>query len=68
MKLRFGISPCPNDTFAFHAILERKIDLDGLEPEIRLLDIQQLNDGLAAGALAGAAESSSTATRNFCPA
>jgi len=51
MKLRFGISPCPNDTFAFHAILERKIDLDGLEPEIRLLDIQQLNDGLAAGAL-----------------
>jgi 1,4-dihydroxy-6-naphthoate synthase len=49
MKLKLAISTCPNDTFAFHAILNRKIDLRGLEFEIQLLDIQQLNDGLLAG-------------------
>ncbi len=49
MKLRVGISPCPNDTFAFHAIMHAKVDLRGLEWEIELHDVQQLNDGLAAG-------------------
>ena len=46
--LRIGISPCPNDTFAFHAIMERRIDLRGLEFEFELLDVQALNDGLFA--------------------
>lgn len=41
-----AISTCPNDTFAFHAILERKVDLLGLEMDVQLLDIQQLNEGL----------------------
>jgi len=49
MKLRLGLLTCPNDTFAFHAILERRIDLRGLEFEPELLDVQQLNDGLFAG-------------------
>jgi 1,4-dihydroxy-6-naphthoate synthase len=49
VKLRVGISPCPNDTFAFHAILERRIDLRGLDIEIEFADVQQLNDGLVAG-------------------
>lgn len=49
MKLRLGLSTCPNDTFAFHAILEQRIDLRGLEFEPELLDVQQLNDGLFAG-------------------
>ena len=49
MKLRVGLSTCPNDTFAFHAILERRIDLRGLEIEVELLDVQALNDGLFAG-------------------
>ena len=49
MKLRLGLSTCPNDTFAFHAILERRIDLRGLEFEPEFLDVQQLNDGLFAG-------------------
>ena len=48
MKLRLGLSTCPNDTFAFHAILERRIDLRGLEFEAELLDVQALNDGLFA--------------------
>lgn len=49
MKLRFGISTCPNDTFAFHGILERRIDLEGIDPSFALLDVQELNEGLAAG-------------------
>jgi 1,4-dihydroxy-6-naphthoate synthase len=49
VKLRVGISPCPNDTFAFHAILERRIDLRGFELDIELVDVQQLNDGLFGG-------------------
>jgi len=47
--IRLAISTCPNDTFAFHAILKNKIDLGGLDFEIELLDIQQLNDGLFTG-------------------
>ena len=49
MRLRVGISPCPNDTFAFHAIMNRRVAADGLQIELKLLDIQQLNEGLAAG-------------------
>ena len=45
-KIRMAISTCPNDTFAFHGILNRKVDWQGLDFEIELLDIQQLNDGL----------------------
>ena len=48
MRLRVGLSTCPNDTFAFHGILERRVDLRGLEIEAELLDVQQLNDGLFA--------------------
>ena len=47
--IRFGISTCPNDTFAYHAILERRIDLRGLDFRIELLDVQELNERLAAG-------------------
>ena len=48
-KINLAISTCPNDTFAFHAILENQVDLLGLEFDIRLLDIQQLNSGLFGG-------------------
>ena len=48
MRIRLGISPCPNDTFAFHGILEGRVDLRGLEFETELVDVQQLNDGLFA--------------------
>jgi 1,4-dihydroxy-6-naphthoate synthase len=49
MRVRLGISPCPNDTFAFHAILEQRIDLRGFEVEAELVDVQTLNDGLTTG-------------------
>lgn len=42
-SIRLGISTCPNDTFAFHAMMHKKIDWRGLDFQIELLDIQQLN-------------------------
>jgi 1,4-dihydroxy-6-naphthoate synthase len=47
--IRLGISTCPNDTFTFHALMNRCVDWRGIEFEISLLDIQQLNDRLFAG-------------------
>ena len=44
--IRLGISTCPNDTFAFHALLHDLVDLRGLKFDIQLLDIQQLNTAL----------------------
>ena len=38
-----AISPCPNDTFMFDAIVNRRIDLDGFDVEVTYLDIEQLN-------------------------
>lgn len=42
-KIRVAISPCPNDTFMFDAIINRRIDLDGFDIEVTYLDIEQLN-------------------------
>lgn len=42
--IRLAISPCPNDTFMFDAIINRRIDLGGLEFEVEYLDIEQLNE------------------------
>ena len=44
MKLKLAISPCPNDTFAFDAMLHKKIDVEGLEFEVDLHDIETLNN------------------------
>lgn len=43
-RVRLAISTCPNDTFAFHGLINRKVDWRGLDFEIQLLDIQQLNN------------------------
>lgn len=48
-SIRLGISTCPNDTFAFHAILTGRVQVPGLKFEIELLDVQELNEGLFAG-------------------
>jgi 1,4-dihydroxy-6-naphthoate synthase len=45
-KVRLGISTCPNDTFAFHALMHGKVDLRGVDFQIELLDIQTLNERL----------------------
>ncbi len=47
--IQLGISTCPNDTFAFHGLLNGLIDTSGLNFEISLLDVQQLNDRLPKG-------------------
>ena len=44
--IRLGISTCPNDTFAFHGLLTRAVDWRGLQFEVELLDIEQLNERL----------------------
>ena len=44
--IRLGISTCPNDTFAFHGLMEQRVDWRGLNFEIELLDIQELNNHL----------------------
>jgi 1,4-dihydroxy-6-naphthoate synthase len=42
-KLTLAISPCPNDTFIFDALLHHKIDTEGLEVELVFADVEQLN-------------------------
>lgn len=49
IPIRLAISTCPNDTFAFHGLMTRAVDWRGLEFQLELLDIQQLNDRLHAG-------------------
>jgi 1,4-dihydroxy-6-naphthoate synthase len=41
--IRLGFSPCPNDTYIFEAIVNRRIDLEGLSFDIRLEDVETLN-------------------------
>jgi hypothetical protein len=49
MTLSLGFSPCPNDCFMFDAIVNRRIDLEGLEFEPRLADVEALNQAAFAG-------------------
>ena len=49
MKLSLGFSPCPNDCFIFDAIVNRRIDTEGLEFAVHLADVEQLNDAALAG-------------------
>ena len=43
MKLSLGFSPCPNDTFIFDALVNHKIDTEGLTFDVVLEDVQTLN-------------------------
>lgn len=44
MKLSLGFSPCPNDTFIFDALVNKKIDTEGLDFDMHLEDVQTLNN------------------------
>ena len=48
-SLSLGFSPCPNDCFMFDAIVNRRIDLEGLEFSARLADVEALNKAAFAG-------------------
>jgi len=52
MKLTLGFSPCPNDTFIFDALVNNKIDTEGIDLEIFLEDVQTLNQWAIEGKLA----------------
>lgn len=43
MKFKLGISPCPNDTFIFDALLHGRIDTEGFEFEVVFEDVETLN-------------------------
>jgi 1,4-dihydroxy-6-naphthoate synthase len=44
MNLSIGFSPCPNDTFIFDALVNKKIDSEGLEFKVMLEDVETLNE------------------------
>lgn len=43
MRLSLGFSPCPNDTFIFDALVNKKIDTEGFEFDVVLEDVETLN-------------------------
>lgn len=49
MKLTLCISPCPNDTFMFDALINGRIDTEGLGFDVRFADIEQLNRQVITG-------------------
>ncbi|RXK62804.1 1,4-dihydroxy-6-naphthoate synthase [Lacibacter luteus] len=51
MKLTLGFSPCPNDTFIFDALVNHKIDTEGLLFDVQLEDVQTLNEWALQGKL-----------------
>src|SRR5579872_5701690 len=49
MTISLGYSPCPNDCFMFDAIVHERIDLEGLDFDVRLADVEALNKAAFAG-------------------
>lgn len=49
--IRIGFSPCPNDTFIFDALINHKINTQGLQFEAVLADVQTLNEWALRGIL-----------------
>ena len=43
MKLTLGFSTCPNDTFIFDAAIHKKIDTHGIDFDVELGDVEELN-------------------------
>jgi 1,4-dihydroxy-6-naphthoate synthase len=44
MHFTLGFSPCPNDTFIFDALVNQKIDTEGITFDVHLEDVQTLNE------------------------
>lgn len=42
-KIKLGFSTCPNDTFIFDALVHHRIDTQGLDFEVIMGDIEELN-------------------------
>lgn len=51
-RLKLAYSTCPNDTFSFHALSARLVDMRGLAFDIHLADVEALNKAAASGTYA----------------
>lgn len=51
MTFTLGFSPCPNDTFIFDALVNKKIDTEGLDFKVVLEDVETLNQWAMQGKL-----------------
>jgi 1,4-dihydroxy-6-naphthoate synthase len=51
MNLSLGFSPCPNDTFIFDALVNKKIDTERFDFDVHLEDVQTLNTWAGEGRL-----------------
>jgi 1,4-dihydroxy-6-naphthoate synthase len=51
MKLRIGLSPCPNDTFLFHALLHGGVPTRGVTWVPVIEDVESLNERMLRGEL-----------------
>lgn len=53
MRLTLHYSPCPNDTFIFHALASGLVRVPGVDPgvefDVTLADVERLNESAAAG-------------------
>lgn len=49
--LKLGISPCPNDTFIFAALVKNLFDTKGLTIQTTLADVEELNSKALSGEL-----------------
>ncbi len=43
MRVSLAYSPCPNDTFMFHAMVEGLVDTEGISFDVILSDVEDLN-------------------------
>lgn len=50
MKLSLGFSPCPNDTYIFDALVNKRIDLHKYQFDLEIADVEKLNQ-LALGSV-----------------
>ena len=51
MNFSIGFSPCPNDTFIFDALVNKKIDTEGINFDPALEDVETLNQWALQGKL-----------------
>lgn len=51
MNITLGFSPCPNDTYMFAALVNGWIDTKGLTFDVRLADVETLNEWAGNGQL-----------------
>lgn len=49
MEINLAYSPCPNDTFAFHAMINGLVDTEGLTFKVHLADVEELNQSAIRG-------------------